>query len=340
MKISKLETKYSSFHAPAFEISIDGKNILKQNIEITDVTVENFVEGMDTFSFTVNNIFDIQRREPNFANDFFSPGKTVVIKMGYVDKLVTVITGVLTSNSFSFTSDALSQLVVSGFDLSFYMKNTQKTRSWDNVTHSNIVRTLASEYGLSPKVDDTEVIYPKVMQDNESDLRFLTRLAKKNYFEFFVSGKNLYFRVPPYKKNPILTLEWGEFESFSPEVNIAEKVTKVEVRGWDPRGKKEIVARAQKKASGRQQVVEVTRKPVFSQQEAQRMADSILNKHNERLVTAIGESIGLPEIMAGQNIGISGLGNKFSRDYYIEKTVHTINGSGYRTTFYVKENTL
>jgi hypothetical protein len=82
------------------------------------------------------------------------------------------------------------------------------------------------------------------------------------------------------------------------------------------------------------------RVPVFSKQEADRWAQAILKKRAEQFVQGSGESIGLPEIRADENIKLEGLGTPFSKVYYIEQSTHTINSSGYRTTFKVKDTTI
>ena len=57
-------------------------------------------------------------------------------------------------------------------------------------------------------------------------------------------------------------------------------------------------------------------------------------------VQGSGESIGLPELRADTNIELLGLGRELSKTYYVEQTTHTINTSGYRTTFRVKDTTI
>ena len=105
------------------------------------------------------------------------------------------------------------------------------------------------QYITKSIADDTMVKHPKVIkQAGESDFKFLERLAKENYYEFFVSGETLYFRQPIKKKNEILWLHWSGVKfllSFHPEINLANQITEVEVRGWDPKTKKEIVGKAQ-----------------------------------------------------------------------------------------------
>lgn len=55
-----------------------------------------------------------------------------------------------------------------------------KTRSWDNVTVESIVRTIAAEHGLIPKVSLAlaSILLIHEDQTDESDFHFLTRLGK------------------------------------------------------------------------------------------------------------------------------------------------------------------
>ena len=61
----------------------------------------------------------------------------------------------------------------------------------------------------------------------------------------------------------------------------------------------------------------------------------MLKKHEE-VLKGSGESIGIPDILAGTNIELKGLGKQFSSTYYIDQTNHSISSSGYKTTFNVK----
>ena len=55
-----------------------------------------------------------------------------------------------------------------------------KTRAWDNIKLGNLVATMASEHGISPKVSGglSTVVIPHLDQTAESDLHLLTRLAR------------------------------------------------------------------------------------------------------------------------------------------------------------------
>ncbi|MBD5799849.1 hypothetical protein BHU24_25085 [Bacillus pseudomycoides] len=359
MDIEQLAFAYGNFYAPVFEIEIEGENIIEKGVEVISVSVDNNLSNADHFTFTVNNAFDIMEKEVRWLDQLFAFGKKVKVKMGYVNQsneiaeLAEIFIGVITSVTTRFPSGGLPQMEVSGYDLSHCMMKGLKARSWQKAKHSDTAREIAKNYKLKSVVDDTGVLFPRVVKkDGLSDFQFLQDLAKKNSFEFFVLGETLYFRAPVYYKEPIVTLEWGKsLVSFNPEINVANLVTKVEVRGWDAIKKKTFIGMAKLDDKRNQKTVgELVQQmckesvelsvqyPVFSKQEADRLAKSILNKHTEGLVTGSGETIGIPKIKAGENIMLLGMGKKFSKKYYIEKSNHSFSSSGYRTTFNVKEN--
>ncbi len=367
LSIVQLEQAHLNFYVPSYLIKVNGDDLLRDLfLEIVSVQVDNPLNEADCFTLTVNSGFDFENREYRLTKQFpllfdlFAFGNPVEISLGYQDKkdLPLMLRGKITGVQTSFPAGGLPQLTVSGYDLTYCMGRGKKSRNWSDRTDSYIVSQIADEYGLTPKVEDTAVKQPKTEQSQESDAQFLERLRDRNDWELYAYDKDLIFRPPANKENAVISLEWGRgLLSFSPEFNIAEQITKIEVRGWDINPKKEILGTAtigdengrdpgrrsggeMLKAVCREQGEMKVRKPVFSQQEAKRAAESILKKRSEMFVKGSGESIGLPEIRAGKNIELTGMGKPFNKTYYVEKSTHTINASGYRTTFNVKDTTI
>jgi uncharacterized protein len=359
--ITQLETKHRNFYAPAFQILVDGQDLLTSLfMEIASVQVDNTLKGADRFSFTVNSTFNFQTREFEHLADLFSFGASVAISLGYQDvkSMKLMHRGKITSVQTSFPASGLPQINVSGYDLSYFMTKGKASDNWDNVKDSDVVQKLARKHGLKAVVEDTRVEHPKVEKVEQSDFEFIEKLAKRNGYEFYVFDQDLYFRPPANDKTAVVTLEWGKgLISFTPEINIAEQVSKVEVRGWDVKAKKEIVGTAKRgeepgRDANRRSGAEIidaicpdtgelkVRAPVFSKQEADRKALAILKKRSELFVQGSGESVGMTDILADTNIELLGLGKLFSKTYYIEQSTHTINTSGYRTTFKVKDTTI
>ena len=239
MEFTELEKKYRNFYAPTYELKVENKNVLEKGVEIASVSVDHSLDSADQVTFTINNAFDIAKRELNWLDELIAFGKKVEVRMGYVDKLQQMFVGLITSVRTSFPSGGLPQLEVSGYDLSHCMMKGKKSRSWNKVKDSDIARTIASEYNLEKgNVEETQVEHTKVKQNEESDFDVLKRLAERNGFELFVFGEKLYFRLPANDETAVVTLEWGKsLLSFSPELNIADQVTEVEVRGWNVKTK-------------------------------------------------------------------------------------------------------
>lgn len=374
MEFSEFEKKYKHFYAPRFELKVAGEDIAKKGMEIVSITVDNTLDAAaDQASFTVSNAFDVKKREIRWFDREIAVCKEIEVRMGYSDNLKTMFIGLITSVRINFPSGGMPQLEVTALDLSHPMTKNKKSFSWDDKKDSDIASSLAPlpQYQLSttyhgiPTVEDTKVQHVKINQDNQSDFEFLKNRAEEYGFEFFVFERALFFRKPAYQESAVVKLEWGKtLMSFSPEVNIADQVQEVEVRGWDLKTKKEIVGKAKvgdeqgrdqgRKSGGElgkcvsaEKTVERVRRPVYTQQEADNLAKSILTRIGEGLVTGSGECLGLPELVAGKNVRLhlDGLGtefskSKFSRTYYVEKTNHNISSSGYRTSFNVKEPTL
>lgn len=359
--ITQLEGTYRNFYAPAFQILVNGQDILTTMfMEIATVQVDNTLKGADRFSFTVNSTFNFQTREFEHLSDTFAFGNPVLVSLGYQDvkSLALMHRGIITAVQTSFPASGLPQINVSGYDLTYCMTKGKKSRNWEKKKDSDIVAQVAREYGLNPKVEDTLVEHPKIEQSQESDYQFLEKLAERNGYELYAFDRDLYFRPPANDEAAVVTLEYGKgLKSFAPEINISEQISKVEVRGWDVSAKQEIVGTAGQgdepgrdpsRRSGAEFIKAVckdmgelkVRVPVYSKQEADRRAEAILKKRSELFVQGSGESIGLPDIRADKNIELKGLGKLFSKTYYIEQSTHTVSTSGYTTTFKVKDTTI
>ena len=358
MELEELAKKYNNFYAPNYQILVDGEDIFRELlIEITTVNVEDALEKADKFSFSIN--------DPGVRwldSDLFDPGNEVEIKMGYGDQRATMIIGEITSLKPNFPTDGTPQLTIDGSDLSNQFRMAPKGWSRENKRDSEVVAEIArkAKHKLKTKIEQTEPEHLSVVQrDRETDYAFIKRLADRNSFEFFIRERTLYFQMPPKKESEIVTLKYRtSLLSFSPEVNIANQPSRVRVEGgWDIKTMQPIVGIARRgseeaREPGRRsggEIVEnlygeveerISDSPVYTQQEADIRARSILNKRSEGLITGRAECIGLPEIRAGENIKLEGLGEKFSRKYYIDGTTHNISNSGYSTTFNIKANTI
>jgi phage protein D len=212
--------------------------------------------------------------------------------------------------------------------------------------------------GLTPAAEETGTQHPYVLQYNATDMAFLVERARRIHFEVLVEAKKLVFRPAAAARPEPTTLTWGRnLRSFNPTMNTLRQVSEVTVRSYDPRTKKEIKGRAgagdeDTAMGGRQTGPQATERafnrrneeirvvsPMATQEEADQLARAIYNDRALEFVTGNGSSIGLPTLRAGRFVTLDGLG-RFSGPYYVARASHSINASGYLTTFSVKRNSI
>lgn len=366
MELARLSERHDAFYVPAFSVRVGGQDLTHQlAIAVTQVEVDLSLGAAGRFSFVVAGSYDLEGRA--FVSGLGRPvmdvlgfGAAVEIGLGYGDhsRLPVLLVGVITEISTSFTEGGTPELTVAGYDHAFTMTLGKRSQSWKDAADSDVVLKLAKEHGLMPDIEPTSEQHAQVEQNQESDFEFMKKLADRNHYEFYVTKKRLRFGRPRDRDDGVVTLRWGQgLLSFRPEANLAAQVSRVEVYGWDPKKKQAIVGKAGAgeesgldprrigagarllRATGRDAVLQL-RQPVFTEAEAKRRAEAVLNEHAKRFVTGEAECLGLPELLPDRNLSLAGLGEPFSKTYYIQQAVHRVDASGYRTRVKVKETSL
>jgi len=137
---------------------------------------------------------------------------------------------------------------------------------------------------------------------------------------------------------------------FQPTLSTAKQVSSVKVNGWnEAKGERIEVEVDQSSLTGAQGLKSklmpgttnpvkdrkhvLTNQPVRDKQTAHAVAAAQLNSINQELVTGTGSVVGLPELRAGSQVYLWGLGKRFSGRYFITGSTHTIGMSGYTTQF-------
>ncbi|MEW9700882.1 phage late control D family protein [Paenibacillus sp. SI8] len=347
----ELGKKYRDFFAPGYKITVDGSEI-SDNIAISTIRVETSIDGTaDSFSFRITNAYDIMSSDFQWLS-IFTLGKAIEISLGYVDKLAPVFSGYITSVVIDFPEEGTPGLIVRGMDFSYLMMKGTKSRSWNNKKYSDVVNEIAKTYGAKVHIDATTTLFPTISQSRINDYHFIQNLANLVNYDFFVVGKNLYFRKPLTNMTPVLTLELGKtIRNLSIDMNLAEQLTGVTVRAWDNKELKIIEGVSgtiQKLGSNAKtgkdllassgDFIENIYTNVTSQEEAKSYAEALLNRRSMKLISGSGECIGIPEIRAGRYIKLDGVGKKLSQTYYLTSVTHVLDDGGYMTRFQIGGN--
>ncbi len=356
--MSELSDKYYDFVTPDLKIFLDGKNIASEGISVSEIEVERIRNGASSFRMIIPEALDVEFN-PKYE-DIFKFGSEIQIKLGYKDSFEIVFTGVITSLSYHFEEENFLDLEVEGYDYLFLMIKNKRSVSWKSTTIADIVSDIARAYPFSEvDVESTNLPFDQIRQENESDFLFIKRLSQRVGYEFFVTETGKFvFRSLRLNQSPELTLTFGnELIFFKPMLDLSQVVNKVVVKGWNPETKQEVVGVASSgdeinvETSGEKgtkivleslkvPVVHEIRASVETQEEADEFARSILNELSLKYFKGTCTTVGLPDIKPGIVLKFQGLGEKFSRKYYVEKVVHKFGDNGFTTKFEVRGNLL
>ncbi|GAB3374139.1 hypothetical protein GCM10027431_26490 [Lysobacter rhizosphaerae] len=367
MELVAASDREGAFYVPSFTVKVDDQTLMHEvAIAVTQVEVDKTLGGAAHFSFTVANAFDAEKREFETASgssllDLLKFGSRVEIALGYGDhrRLSPILFGVITHLSTGFAEGGAPELSVSGYDNLFPLTLGKRSHSWKDATDSQIVSLIAKGYDLSTDITPTSQVHDQTEQNQESDVDFIAKLAKRNHYEFYMTARNvLRFAPPRDTRNGVIALAWGKgLLNFKPEANLASQISKVKIIGWDPESKKTIIgeasageesgAEASRQSGGQRlravrngDVVLELRQPVFTQAEARERAKAVLSDHAKTFLTGEAECIGLPDLLPDTNVFLGQLGHPFSKNYYVHSANHKVDGNGYRTRFKVKETSL
>ncbi len=344
---------------PSFDVIIDGTALsLEAKAHVESVTVDDSVEMPSMFTVDIIGAEDLKKPFPWVDDEeLFAIGKAVEVKLGYGSSLETVFKGEITALEPEFTSTRLPSMIVRGYDRRHRLQRGRKTRTFVKQKDSQIASKIASEAGLTADAEDTKVTHDYVIQANQTDMNFLLDRARRIQFEVVVADKKLLFRPVQNSKGEVLTITPADhLLEFSPRLSSAMQASEVNVRGWSPKDKKEIVGKAKtgdesSTMGGRKSgpklaeaafgaaAVLVTAAPVMTQAEADQMAKARFNEWALAFIIGGGTCLGRTDMRAGKVIKIDGIGKRFGGQYYVVSASHRFSArNGYLTYFEVRRN--
>jgi phage protein D/phage baseplate assembly protein gpV len=341
------------YYAPNFQVKVAGLSIEADvSRAVIDLSYDNSIETADMFRMQIDNSGLRFTDSP-----LFDVGKSVEIAMGYGGDLRPMMLGEITAVSPSFPASGAPTLAITGYDRSQRLRHNSPDRyTFKNMNDSLIAAQIATENDLIPIVDPAPTSPQPSLQQVGSDWALLEKLAARNFFQVYVRWNKLYFQLPR-PQTKLVALEWGKnLSSFSPRLSTAGMVGIQVIRGYDTELAQAIVASipvvsldtdldniverlgsdfVQRLAKLGRRVVRGHHPTSFM--DATVLAQSLLKQLLEGLYEGSGSCIGMPELRAGEQIEILGLGKRFSGRYRLYKVTHTINSGGYQTSFEISQ---
>jgi phage protein D len=325
--------------------------------EVHDIIVEADLDHPDMAAVTLSN------QSTQWSNKV-KEGDTVEVNGGLTSqKAGTLFKGEVVGIEPVFSASRPSRVLIRAFNKLHVLARGKKSVAYTKVSDADIVQKICSNANLTANFGDqkpTDPKYDHVYQHNQTDLEFIRLRAARIGFEVFCQDTTLYFRKRTDKDSGI-KLQIGSsgetvLESFTPRLSTANQVSEVRVRAWDTEQKKEIVGSAKPQSSklgsktgsavadgvhSNVLYIDVD-VPVFTAQEANNVAKSILQDRLMSFITGEGVTKANPDLKPGLIVDIECGCSRFDGKYYItavrHRYMHEGPDHGFRTYFKVRRD--
>lgn len=293
---------------------------------------------------SINNTSDylyFDRRTLDFGKDF-------QLKLG--DK--TLFDGKIMGIEASYPEGQAPQISVLAEDRFQDLRMTRRTRTFADVTDSDVFNQIANDHGLSPSVSVTGPTYKVLAQVNQSDLAFLRERARAIDAELWMNGSTLNVSTHSNRNGGSLQLSRGnQLREFKVLADLALQRTSVSVNGWDVSSKSGLQYEAKESAisselNGDSSGVSILQSALgqrkealvhtvpLNSQEAQAVAESFFKMSARRFLVGRGVAQTTGSLRVGANVELQNLGPLFSGKYYLTEVFHIFDGvKGLRTEF-------
>jgi phage protein D/phage baseplate assembly protein gpV len=334
-------------HVAGIDVSVAGQPLdAKYRATLAEVRV---VDSLTLPDMALVRIIDLKGE--NIDENPLVVGAALEIKTSALAETstTTIFKGEITTVEPEFTASGVT-IAARAYDRAHKLNRERKTRTFQQMSASDMVSKITREAGLTPDVKSTSVVHEFFQQSNETDWDFAWRLALMHDYEVVVSDNTLHFRPGGGAGGAAsVVLRWGDnLLSFRPRVSGIQQVNTVEVRGWDPKEKRVVngsasnptttssagVKRSEVASGLKGGSTAVKDRVMASAAEAKEIAKATLQRMADAYFEADGVAMGSPKIKAGTKAKVEGVGKKFGGEFVLSSTTHSYRGhSGYQTAF-------
>ena len=287
-------------------------------------------------------------------------GKAFEVSLGPAGNERIVFTGAISALEACLDEGAAPEVAVFAEDKLMTLRMTRRSKTYEQMSDSDIASSIASEHGLTPDTAADGPTYDVVQQLNQSDLAFLRARGRLIQAELWCDGDTLNFKTRGNRSAPAVTLVQGnELLKAECRCDLAHQRTKVVVSGYDASQRATIDEDADSSAvqaevsSGRtgpavlqqafgDRVSYLVREGPLVDAEATAWAKAEMLARSRSFVTVVGVTRGSPDLVVGSPLTLQRVGSPFEGDgYYTTRVRHTYDLSrGHRTFFEAERATV
>lgn len=343
-----------------FRISVDGTELPDElQLALLDASIEDELNLPDACELVF--------RDPvraAISRGRFEPGTALEVKLvsEATPSGASIFEGEITAIEAEVDRDS-NVTIVRGYDHLHRLQRGTHTETYLDMTYGDIVTAVVQRHGLDlGDAGSNTVVHEAVVQFNETDWEFVTRLAARIGHEVVMIDGKVALRPPPTTDDAPPEGEvdsdrgrqlviGGNVLQLRSTISGGEQVRDVSVRGWDPKVKEAVEGLVTASSSadsaaagmGSAEVAEklqggtlVLTPAVESAEVASDEAEATMQQLGSAVAELEGVVFGNPDLRAGRSVSLVGLGKPFDGNYVLTSCRHSFTAAtGYRTAIRV-----
>lgn len=337
---------------------VGGQELRAATRDLLYLSIDEDILGMSSLEARFVNVpvDPASRQYPYLDRVSFDFGTEITVGMGPAPDDTELFRGRISALGAGFTEAEAATFSLCAEDRLQDFRLTRRTRTFGDVTTSDVARVLASDHGLTPSIDLDGPTRRVVNQLNLSDLAFLRELARADGGEVWLGADDLHVQRRTDRDVGNVTLSFGgNLTAFHVRADLAHQVTDLAVTGWSVADKDVIEETGDsghlgsELGSGDSSGSDVLADALVERHERLVVAEALTTDDAKararaeyldrarRFVTGTGTTFGTPGIRVGARVTIDRIGDLFSGEYRVVRTSHRFDlVRGYRTEFDVE----
>lgn len=282
------------------------------------------------------------------GSDTLLPGSEITIRIE--GDALPLFAGTITAVEHNYGSDGIIQSRIRGYDPLYILCKNQKVLTYSYASLTDIAREMTSSYNFKIETKSKVPTWERLIQYNETDIDFLSRIAHMSGHCFFFRNDCLCFAKPEATEASCFLSLGENLMECNIKANSAHSLKSVYTSGWDP-FKGEIhessvsdsksgcsvdftFSDSIKNYAGERKLVDIG---IRNSEEAEIVSQGEMDRSKSREISVHGIAEGNSLLYPGAGISIDRVAREFCGTYYLTEVTHTINS---RYGFISEFNTL
>lgn len=344
---SQLKAKYGGFRNPCCAVKAGNTDIQTLGLLVSQMEIRQTIKDKaGTCTFVISNGYDfVSGSFKDEIADNFPLGQTIEAGMGYI-KPVYMFKGFVTDVSFTFENGGSPSVRISCTDIRSLMMQGKLNAKPLIASFPLMMYMILETYTSILKMKIVYYDIWNILEDfrqNTNDFNYLYSYGVKRGYEFFVLGDYFYFRKKWENTAPLMHLKWGESiisfnraTSYSSNKLIGALNGLLSVFPFFSENMLTPQGYPHKTATPRIPQIKVDTSNAKNPADLVNIMLTSLHNLNDSMSPGTVKCVGIPEIIPGRYIRLTGLDkNYFDGDYYIEEVTHSLSSGGYITSLVI-----